>query len=80
MLCRKPFNDNIFKQWELGHLMAIKLVIEIGKGGTEKGRCVGEVMGCWVLWPLCVFGCVSVVVEGACIRDYRGWGCVQFIQ
>jgi hypothetical protein len=27
---------------------------------------------------LCVFGCISVVVmEGACVRDCRGWGYVQ---
>jgi hypothetical protein len=33
---------------------------------------VGETYeGSWVLWPLCVFGCISVVVEGACVRDFR---------
>jgi hypothetical protein len=27
---------------------------------------------CLVLWPLCMFGCISaVVVEGACVRDCR---------
>jgi hypothetical protein len=30
-----------------------------------------EVQGCWGLWPLCVFGCISTVVEGACVRDCR---------
>jgi hypothetical protein len=31
--------------------------------------------GCWVLWPFCVFGCISVaVVEGAYIRDCRELG------
>jgi hypothetical protein len=25
------------------------------------------------LWSFCVFGCISVVVvEGACVRDFRG--------
>jgi hypothetical protein len=28
--------------------------------------------GCWFLWSLCLFGCISVVVvEGACVRDCR---------
>jgi hypothetical protein len=27
------------------------------------------------LWSLCVFGCISVVVvEGACVRGFRGFG------
>jgi hypothetical protein len=31
--------------------------------------------GCWVLWPLCVLGFISVVVvEGACVQDCRGLG------
>jgi hypothetical protein len=49
------------------------------KGGVEKGVGVGTKWygGCWVLWHLCVFGCISVfVVEGACVRACRGWGCV----
>jgi hypothetical protein len=54
----------------------------IGKGGTIKGRAGQGVGGwvksygvCWVLWPLCVFGCISVVVvEGACVRDCMGLG------
>jgi hypothetical protein len=30
---------------------------------------------CWLLWSLCVVGCISlVVVEGACVRDGRGLG------
>jgi hypothetical protein len=29
----------------------------------------------WVLWPLSVFGCISViVVEVVCVRDCRGLG------
>jgi hypothetical protein len=32
-----------------------------------------EVWSYWVLWPLCVFGCISVVVvEGVCVKDCRG--------
>jgi hypothetical protein len=27
-----------------------------------------EGWGFWVLQPLCVFGCISDVVEGACVR------------
>jgi hypothetical protein len=31
--------------------------------------------GCWVFWPLCVFGCISVVVVyGACVKNCRGLG------
>jgi hypothetical protein len=26
------------------------------------------------LWSLCVFGCISVVIEGACVRDCRDLG------
>jgi hypothetical protein len=29
---------------------------------------------CWVLWPLCVFGCISAIVEGVCFRVCRGLG------
>jgi hypothetical protein len=29
---------------------------------------------CWVFWPLYVFWCISVVVEGAWVRDCRGLG------
>jgi hypothetical protein len=31
--------------------------------------------GCWVLWPLCVFGYISVVVvQSVCVWDFRGLG------
>jgi hypothetical protein len=35
------------------------------------------VWGCWFLWSLFVFGCISiVVVKSACFRDFRGlWLC-----
>jgi hypothetical protein len=37
------------------------------------GRWVESYGGCWVLWPLCMFGCISViVVEGVCIGNCRG--------
>jgi hypothetical protein len=63
--------------------MIIWLDIEIwviGKGGTKKGAgnrggCVAVVYGClWVLLPLCMFWCISVVVEGAYVRNYRWLG------
>jgi hypothetical protein len=39
-----------------------------GKGGGRGKQCGGF----WVLWPFCVFGCISlVVVKGASIRDCR---------
>jgi hypothetical protein len=47
--------------------MALK---EGGKGVNRLRKRFG---GCWVLWPLCVFVYISVVVvEGACVRDFRG--------
>jgi hypothetical protein len=43
----------------------VKLILK-GRGGKRGG---------WVLWSLCVFGCISVVVlDGACVRDCRGLG------
>jgi hypothetical protein len=37
-------------------------------GGKQCG-------GCCFFWSLCVFGCISVVVEeGVCIRGCRGLG------
>jgi hypothetical protein len=55
-----------------GGVMVIKLIMDYGElvsvalkeGGMGK-RVVGWVESyedCWVLWPLCVFGCISVVV------------------
>jgi hypothetical protein len=73
----------------VGEVMDIRLNIEIwivGKGDTkrvwEKRRLWGKrYWGCWVLWPLCMFECISVVVvDGADVRGYSmlgGWGCVQ---
>jgi hypothetical protein len=51
----------------------VKVVIK-GELGKRVGRWGKSYGGCWVLWPLCVFGCISVVVvEGACVRDCSGW-------
>jgi hypothetical protein len=88
ILYRNPLGDNIYKQWELVRVMVIRLFIYFGefvkvvlkREVWEKGWVGGRsVMGCWVLWPLCVFGCIFVVVEGVCVRDCRGWGCVQLV-
>jgi hypothetical protein len=64
--------------------MVVRLDIEIwviGKCGTKMKvgmkKCGWDKNfgTCWVLWPLCMFGCISVaVVEGACVRDCRGLG------
>jgi hypothetical protein len=52
--------------------MVSRLVIDFGelvkvalKGGCRRrdGCIREEIWGYWVLWPLCVFGCISVVVE-----------------
>jgi hypothetical protein len=60
--------------------MVIRLDIKIyiiGKDGPIKGEGKQVVEwgmrygGCWVLWSLCVFECISVVVEGTCVSDYR---------
>jgi hypothetical protein len=46
-----------------------------GKAGVGVGEWGKWCGGCWVLWPLCVFGYISVVVvEGACVRDCRWLG------
>jgi hypothetical protein len=44
----------------------------VGKGMGEWGKRCGD---CWVLWPLCVFGCISVVVvEG--LQGGGLWLCI----
>jgi hypothetical protein len=41
--------------------------------GRGVGGRVKEYGGFCILWPLCVFDCISVVlVEGICVRDFRG--------
>jgi hypothetical protein len=62
--------------------MVISLVIDFGelvkvalKKAGKGGGWVKMYGGCWALWSLCVFGCISVVVvEGVCVRDCRGLG------
>jgi hypothetical protein len=55
----------------------VELRGEVGHGLGEWGKQNG---GCWFLWSLYVFGCISVVlVEGACVRDCRGLGCVKLV-
>jgi hypothetical protein len=49
--------------------------------GKEVGRWRKRYGDCWVLWPLSVFGYISfVIVEGACVRDYRGQGLCTVVQ
>jgi hypothetical protein len=65
--------------------MVIKLVIDyaelvkvaLKESGVRKGvgGWVKRYGCCCILWPLCVFGCISIVVmEGVCIRDCRVLG------
>jgi hypothetical protein len=64
--------------------MVSRLIIDIGElvkevvksGGRKCGRQVGKNYGGnWVVWLLCVFACISVVVvEGACVRIAAGVG------
>jgi hypothetical protein len=66
-------------------VMVIRLVIDHGelvkmalkKREEWEKEWVGELSfgSYWVLWPLCVFGCISVVVvEGACVRGCKELG------
>jgi hypothetical protein len=83
ILYRKPLGENIYKQWELGKVIVVWLEMKnwvIGKGdmlkggGGKGGRVSRWRYGsCWVLGPSFVFGySCTVVVEGTCVRDYRG--------
>jgi hypothetical protein len=51
---------------------------EVGSGVAECGKQCGG----WFLWSLCVFGCISVVVEGACVVSgvAGSCGCIQLVQ
>jgi hypothetical protein len=63
-------------------VMFIRLVINFGelikvaqRKGQDKGWVVREVWRLLGFGPLCVFGCLyGVVVESACVRDFRGLG------
>jgi hypothetical protein len=55
---RKPLDDNIYKQSELGRVMVIRLVIDLGelvkvalkKAGRQEKWWVGELRGMGVAW------------------------------
>jgi hypothetical protein len=82
ILYRKLLDDNIYKQLELVEVMVFRLIINFSKSvevvpKRDGGKSVGWVKryrGCWFLWPLCVFGFISVVVECVCVRDCKGLG------
>jgi hypothetical protein len=44
----------------------VALKEEVGIGVHEWGK---QCVGCYFLWSLCVFGYISVVVDGACFSD-----------
>jgi hypothetical protein len=63
----------------MGGVIVISLVTDFGvlvEGGSKRGEWVEEeVFSCSVLWPLYVFGCISVVVvEGTCVKHCRWLG------
>jgi hypothetical protein len=69
--------------------MVIRVDIEIwenGKGGIKRGTGKGVggwknwYGGCWVLWPLCMSGCIFVVVVEGVSGNAGGCICVQFLQ
>jgi hypothetical protein len=68
--------------------MVIRLVIDFGELVKVAPKRQGGKRGGWqrygdycVLWPLYVFGYISVVlVEDAYVRNYRGWSWVQLVQ
>jgi hypothetical protein len=55
---RKPLDDNIYKQSELGRVMVIRLVIDLGelvkvalkKAGRQEKWWVGELRGMGFAW------------------------------
>jgi hypothetical protein len=82
----KPLWDNIYKQWELGAVMVIRLVIDFGgidKGGIKKeggkrGGWVGEEV--WGLLGFVALVCVWVYFcccsEGYLHQGLQGAGIV----
>jgi hypothetical protein len=61
----------------VGEIMVIRLDIEtwvIGKGGIKRGqkRWRRTYGGCCILWALCVFGCISVVVCSVLCQGLQG--------
>jgi hypothetical protein len=49
-------------------------VAQKGEVGSGVGEWEKQCRDCGFLWSLCVFGCISIVVEGACVRNCRGMG------
>jgi hypothetical protein len=67
--------------------MVSRLNIEIwviDKGGTKRGGKKRGVWGgkwygsCWVLWPLCMFWCISIVLMEGAVSGIVG--AVQLLQ
>jgi hypothetical protein len=59
----------------LSYLWKLVRVVLKGETGSWVGEWGKQYGGCRVLWPLCVLGCISVlIVEGACVRDCRALG------
>jgi hypothetical protein len=87
MLYRKIIDDNIYKQWELGQVIVIRLVIDFRelvmvklKWGTGKwvvmwGKRFAD---CWVLWTLCVLVYFCCCSEGACVSNCKRLGLVSW--
>jgi hypothetical protein len=43
-----------------------------GEVGNEVGEWGMQCGSWWLLWSVCLFGCISFVVECACVRYCRG--------
>jgi hypothetical protein len=64
--------------------MVVRLEIEtwvFDKHSSKRGSGWGKRYGsCWILWSLCVFGCISTfVVQNAVSGIAGGCGCVQLL-
>jgi hypothetical protein len=80
---RKTLHDNTYKQWELGWVMVIGLIIDFGeleKLALKRDVWLGKSYGPAGFCGPCVCLGVSVPVDkGACVRDCGWWGCVQLV-
>jgi hypothetical protein len=81
ILYSKLLGDNIYKQWELGGIMAIRIELEtgvIGKGGQKKGEVSGEEI--WGLLHFVTLMCFRVYFcccSGGCMcQGLHGTGFV----
>jgi hypothetical protein len=79
ILYSKHPDDNNYKQCDLVEAIVIRLVIdfcELIMVALKKGGCMGKEI--WGLLDfvafVCVWVCFCFVVEGACVRDWRGLG------